>query len=100
MLPLLSLACVAAQSAITTTVVDVPNGAVTQRFLYVRPDTPRANVVVWIGGTGYLSIQNDGTIASTVALCNPMIRNQQAIAADGLSLALIGEDSTGDVWNF
>jgi hypothetical protein len=100
MLPLLSLACVAAQSAITTTVVDVPNGAVTQRFLYVRPDTPRANVVVWIGGTGYLSIQNDGTIASTAALCNPMIRNQQVIAADGLSLALMGEDSTGDVWNF
>ena len=96
----LSLVCLSAQAAVTTTVVDVPAGAVTQRILYLRPDAPVANIVTMPGGNGTLGITNDGTITSLPESCGPMIRNRQAFADHGYAVALVGEDSTGQVYDF
>ena len=97
---LLALASLCAQGTVTTSVVDVPNGMVTQRFLYLHPDAPVANVIVLPGGDGTLGIQNDGTMTSTPGQCSPAVRNRQAFADHGYAVALVGEDSTGVVWDF
>ena len=65
---------------VTTTVVDVPTRGVNQRFLYVHPDAPKANIVDLFGGTGHLDIQNDGTFGNLAVYCNPVVRNLQALA--------------------
>ena len=46
----------AAANATTTTVVDVPTRGVLQRFLYVHPDAPVANIVALGGGDGVFGI--------------------------------------------
>ena len=57
-----------AMGAVTTTVVDVPTRDVTQRFLYLHPDAPAANLVALPGGVGALGIQNDGTMTDLAML--------------------------------
>jgi len=86
------------QAAVTTTVVDVPSGGATQRFLYLRPDAPVANIVAIPGNDGVLGIQNNGTMTTITALCDPVPRNRQAFPADGFSLALVDAKSNGVVW--
>ena len=94
----LALAAGVATAATTSTVVDLPTrGAVTQRFLHVRPDTPVANVVVLSGGSGVLNLQNDGTMTTTEARCGPVVRNRDAFAARGFALALVDRASDGSV---
>jgi hypothetical protein len=88
-----------AQAAVTTSVVDVPSGAVTQRFLYLHPDAPVANVIVLPGGDGTLGIQSDGTMTSLPGLCSPAVHNRQALADHGYALGLVGEDSAGVVFD-
>ena len=87
-----------ARGAVTSSVVDLPVGAVTQRFLHVRPDAPIANVVLLPGGDGVLGIQNDGTLTTYTGLCNPIARNRQSLADHGLALALVDADSSGAVY--
>ena len=87
-------------AAVTTTVVDVPSRGATQRFLYVHPDAPAANIIVLPGGEGVLGIRDDGTMATLTAVCNPIVRNRQAFAGHGFALALVDATSTGSVWNF
>ena len=52
LLPVLLLASTCALGGVTTTVVDIPTRGVNQRFLYVHPDAPKANIVDLFGGTG------------------------------------------------
>jgi hypothetical protein len=89
-----------ALGAVTTTVVDVPTRGVTQRFLYLHPDAPAANIIDLPGDTGVLGIQNDGTMTTGVALCHPVARNRQAFAARGFALALVDAASDGSVRGF
>jgi hypothetical protein len=95
-----ALTATSAAGAVTTTVVDVPSRGVTQRFLYVHPDAPTANVIDLPGGDGFLNIQNDGTMATNTALCNPVARNRQAFADHGFAVALVDAASDGSVQNF
>src|SRR5687767_6498480 len=89
-----------AQAAVTTSVEDIPAPSGTQRFLYVRPEAPRAIVVVLSGGDGVLGIQNDGTMNTVTALCGPITRNRQIYADHGYALALVDKTSNGSVWAF
>jgi len=89
-----------AMGAVTTTVVDVPTRGVTQRFLYVHPDAPAANIVHLPGGDGVFGIQNDGTMTTPTAQCNPVNRNRQAFADHGFAVALVDAASDGSVYGF
>jgi hypothetical protein len=89
-----------AMGAVTTTVVDVPTRGVTQRFLYLHPDAPVANIVSVPGGDGTYGIQDDGTMTSVGATCGPVARNRQAFADHGFAVALVDAASDGATYNF
>jgi hypothetical protein len=89
-----------AMGAVTTTVVDVPTRGVTQRFLYLHPDAPAANIVSLAGGDGVLGIQDDGTMTTIVGLCSPVNRTRQAFADHGFAVALVDATSDGVTYNF
>jgi hypothetical protein len=88
-----------AMGTVTTTVVDVPTRGVTQRFLYLHPDAPAANIVVLPGGEGTFGIQGDGTMTTVAALCNPIARNRQAFADHGFAVALVDAASDGSTYD-
>ena len=82
-----------AVAGVTTTVVDVPTRGATQRFLYVRPDAPVANIVFLPGRDGIMGIANDGSIPTIAGRCAPFARNRDAFAARGYALALVDQTS-------
>jgi hypothetical protein len=92
-----SLSC---DAATTTTVVDIPTRGVTQRVLYVRPDSPVANIVFLPGQVGILDIWADGTIPGIPGQCAPMARNRDAFAARGVAVALVDRASDLKVRQF
>lgn len=87
----------AAAAQITTTVVDLPSRGFVQRILYVKPDTPVANIVALPGGGGRLGIRDDGTMMSE---CFPVARTRQALAGSGFAVALVDMASDGSTQNF
>lgn len=89
-----------ASAAVTTTVVDVPTRDATQRFLYVRPDAPVANIVFLPGHTGIFGIANDGTMATLPGRCAPFARNRDAFAARGFAVALVDQTSDFKIRQF
>jgi len=95
----LALAATGAVGAVTTTVVDVPIDGDTQRFLYVKPDAPIANIVSIPGGDGILGIQGDGTMTTFTAACSPIGRVRQALAERGFAVALVDATANGAVRN-
>jgi hypothetical protein len=82
-----------ASGAVTTTVVDIPTRDATQRFLYVRPDAPVANIIFLPGSTGILGIANDGSMPTVAGRCAPFARNRDAFAARAYALALVDQTS-------
>ncbi len=82
-----------ATAAVTTTVVDVPTRGVTQRFLYVHPEAPVANIVFLPGASGILGVANDGSMPTVAGRCAPFARNRDAFAARGFALALVDQTS-------
>jgi fermentation-respiration switch protein FrsA (DUF1100 family) len=84
----------------TTSVVDLPTRGVTQRFLYVRPDAPVANIVFLPGSTGVLGIESDGSMPTIPGRCAPFARNRDAFAARGFALALVDRTSDGKIRQF
>jgi hypothetical protein len=82
-----------ASAAVTTTVVDIPTRDATQRFLYVRPDSPVANIVFLPGRDGIMGIANDGSIPTMAGRCAPFARNRNTFAARGFALALVDQTS-------
>ena len=89
-----------AAAEVTTTVVDVPTRDVTQRFLYVRPDAPVANIVFLPGREGVLDVTDDGSMDPIPARCAPFIRTRDAFAARGFALALVDRTSDGKVQQY
>ena len=89
-----------ALAGVTTTVVDVPTRSVIQRFLYVHPDAPRANIIDLFGGTGVLGILDDGSFSNPAGYCNPMVRVRQALADRGYAIAFVDAASDGRVRNY
>ncbi len=96
---LAALVATDALAVVTTTVVDIPVAGATQRFLYVKPDAPIANIVSVPGGDGILGIQNDGTMTTVVGACNPVGRVRQGLAERSFAIALVDANSRGEVRN-
>jgi dienelactone hydrolase len=73
-------------------VMDIPTRpGVTQRFLLVIPDKPKAWVILFAGGDGGLEMQQDGSIN---ALSNNfLVRTRQLFAKRGLSVAIVDAPS-------
>ena len=94
--PLLFIALYAfaqgAASQIQARVVDVPTRTgVTQRFLYLAPERPRAAVMLYAGGDGGLRIQPGQTI--TWLSGNFLVRSRSLFADKGLAVAVMDAPS-------
>lgn len=73
-------------------VVDVPTRpGVTQRFLVLSPDQPRAAVILFAGGQGGLQIAADGSLGWGRG--NFLVRSRELFAAHGLLVAVVDAPS-------
>jgi hypothetical protein len=91
----------AAQSATTTTVIDIPAASGgTQRYLHIRPDAPIATVIHVPGGDGNFSFQSDGASSTATGQCSPVLRSREAFAAAGIAIAAVDRTSVGLIYNY
>lgn len=95
----LTVAWSSPSAAAPATVVDVPTRGVVQRFLYIRPDAPVANIVFLPGLDGIFGIQGDGTMPTIAGRCAPFARNRDAFAARGFAVALVDQASDFKIRN-
>jgi pimeloyl-ACP methyl ester carboxylesterase len=82
------------------TVVDLPTRGVTQRFLYLRPVAPVANIIFLPGTDGILGIEDDGSMPTVAGRCAPFARSRDAFASRGFALALVDQTSDLEVRQF
>jgi pimeloyl-ACP methyl ester carboxylesterase len=88
----LSVVTSAAQAQTVPRVVDIPTRpGVTQRFLYLAPDHPRAAVILYPGGHGGLQIDADGGFGWGEG--NFLVRTRQDFVAAGLAVAIVDAPS-------
>ena len=87
--------CALAPSAaaqVQTRVVDIPTRpGVTQRFLYLAPERPRAAVMLYAGGDGGLRIQSGQTITRLGG--NFLVRSRSLFTDTGLAVAVMDAPS-------
>ncbi len=87
---LLSAATAAAQTATRT--IDIPTRpGVTQRFIVITPDKPKAAVILFAGGDGGLTLEADGSIPKLAG--NFLVRSRQLFADQGLTTVVIDAPS-------
>lgn len=73
-------------------VVDIPTRTgITQRFLYLSPEKPRAAVILFAGGHGGLQISQDGSFGWGAG--NFLVRTRRLFAEGNLAVALIDAPS-------
>jgi hypothetical protein len=90
---LAALLPIAAGAAFVAAVVDVPSRSdVSQRILYLKPDHPVANAIVFTGGPGILGIHGDGSI-ELEALHLISVRVANLLAKQGYAVALFDAPS-------
>jgi pimeloyl-ACP methyl ester carboxylesterase len=81
-----------AHGQISQRVVDIPTRpSVTQRFLYLSPEDPKAAVILFAGGHGGLRISHNGSFAWGKG--NFLVRTRRQFAERGLSVAVIDAPS-------
>jgi pimeloyl-ACP methyl ester carboxylesterase len=86
---LLTTSTVLAQPART---VDIPTRpGVTQRFLLIAPEKPKAAVILFAGGDGGLTLEADGRIPKLAG--NFLVRSRQLFADQGLTTVVIDAPS-------
>jgi len=84
--------CHGAIAQISQKVVDIPTRAgVTQRFLYLAPQSPGAAVILFAGGHGGLQIFQNGSFKWGEG--NFLVRTRQLFAEHGLSVAVVDAPS-------
>jgi len=83
------------QSALAQTpqkVVDIPTRpGVTQRFVYLAPEGPKASVILFAGGHGGLQISRTGSFRWGEG--NFLVRTRQLFEKNGLSVAVVDAPS-------
>jgi len=90
-LPALLLFIFAVPFAVAQKVIDLPTRpGVTQRFLLITPDSPKAAVILFAGGNGSLQISGSGTFG---AGGNFLVRSRQLFADQGLAVAVVDAPS-------
>jgi pimeloyl-ACP methyl ester carboxylesterase len=91
----IALAIGLSQSAlaqIAQQMIEVPTRAdVTQRFLYLAPENPKASIILFSGGQGDLQIAADGSFKSGGR--NFLVRNRRLFAENGLAVAVVDAPS-------
>ena len=77
---------------VSAKVVDIPTRqGVTQRFLYLAPENPKASVILFAGGHGGLQIRDNGSFRWGEG--NFLVRTRQLFAEGRLSVAIIDAPS-------
>jgi hypothetical protein len=90
---LLAWLSVPVQAIVPETVVDVPTRGFTQRFLYLRPASPIANVILLTGFNGILRLRPDGTGETDLLESSAASRNRQRFADQGFAVAVVDAPS-------
>jgi len=84
--------CQSALAQVSQKVVDIPTRpGITQRFLYLVPENPKAAVILFAGGHGGLQILPNGTFKWGEE--NFLVRTRQLFAKNGLSVAVVDAPS-------
>lgn len=74
-----------------TRAIDIPTRpGVTQRFALIAPEKPKATVILFTGGDGWINIQPDGSIKRQG---NFLVRSRQLFADQGLMVAVLDAPS-------
>lgn len=75
-------------------VIDVPTRpGVTERFLLIAPDDPRATVMLFAGDDGGLQIAPDGQLGNGSLAANFLVRSRQLFADQQLMVAVVDAPS-------
>jgi dienelactone hydrolase len=91
--------CQSALAQAPQKVVDIPTRpGVTQRFLYLAPENPKAAVILFAGGHGGLQIFPNGSLKWGEQ--NFLVRTRQLFAKNGLSVAVVDAPSDRQVAPF
>ncbi len=94
-----SAASASLSAEIKTQVVDLPTrDGVTERFLYLAPESAKAALIVFAGGDGGLQIQPDGRIKTLSG--NFLVRMREAFVQHGVAVALLDAPSDHQAPNF
>lgn len=89
---LIAIASSPGWTATSPRVVDVPTrSGVTQRFIVLAPDQPKAAVILFAGGHGGLQIGSDGAMAWGRG--NFLVRSREMFADQGLMVAVVDAPS-------
>lgn len=84
--------CQSTMAQVSQKVVDIPTRpGVTQRFLYLAPESPKATVILFAGGHGGLQILPNGSFKWGEG--NFLVRTRQLFAKNGLFVAVVDTPS-------
>ena len=84
--------CESSLAQVSQKVVDIPTRpGVTQRFVYLAPESPKAAVILFAGGHGGLQISPSGSFKWGEG--NFLVRTRQLFAKNGLSVAVVDAPS-------
>ena len=90
--------CQSSLAQVSQKVVDIPTRpGVTQRFVYLAPESPRAAVILLAGGHGGLQISPNGKFKWGEG--NFVVRTRQLFEKHGLSAAVVDAPSDRQVQN-
>jgi pimeloyl-ACP methyl ester carboxylesterase len=88
----LIVVCAPATAQVAPQVIDVPTrGGVTERFVYLAPESAKAAVILFPGGNGGLQIQPDGNFKALGG--NFLVRMRQQFVDNGLAVAIVDAPS-------
>jgi dienelactone hydrolase len=84
--------CQSSLAQVSQKVVDIPTRpSVTQRFVYLAPESPKVAVILFAGGHGGLQIFPNGSFKWGEG--NFLVRTRQLFAKNGLSVAVVDAPS-------
>jgi len=84
--------CQSTLAQVSQKVVDIPTRpSVTQRFVYLAPESPKAAVILFAGGHGGLQISPNGSIKWGEVIF--LVRTRELFAKNGLSVAVVDAPS-------
>jgi dienelactone hydrolase len=84
--------CQSSLAQVSQKVVDIPTRpSVTQRFVHLAPESPKATVILFAGGHGGLQIFPNGSFKWGEG--NFVVRTRQLFAKNGLSVAVVDAPS-------
>jgi len=84
--------CQSTLAQVSQKVVDIPTRpGVTQRFVYLAPESPKAAVILFAGGHGGLQILPNASFKWGEG--NFLVRTRQLFAKNGLSVAVVDAPS-------